>query len=130
MYEKQLRMNSRSPTKSGVISSPDPREQDVIQGQSGSPVMQKYGKQQMDFVSGFDKQNDGSPGNYDGFVRKQSENANMSFSEESINASIGEEDYIGDTDGSDNANTRGVINGVSDSNQKKPAKANKKNLPN
>ena len=26
MYEKQLRMNSRSPTKSGVISSPDPRE--------------------------------------------------------------------------------------------------------
>lgn len=62
MYEKQLRMNSRSPTKSGVISSPDPREQDVIQGQSGSPVRGK--DMDMDFVSGFDKQ----PGNYNGFV--------------------------------------------------------------
>lgn len=38
VYEKQMRMNALSPTKSGVISSPDPREQAVIQGQSGSPV--------------------------------------------------------------------------------------------
>ena len=30
VYEKQMRINARSPTRSGVISSPDPREQDVI----------------------------------------------------------------------------------------------------
>ena len=41
VYEKQMRMNARSPTKSGVISSPDPREQAVIQGQSGSPVFER-----------------------------------------------------------------------------------------
>ena len=121
-------MNSRSPTKSGVISSPDPREQDVIQGQSGSPVRGK----DMDFVSGFDKK---PPGNYSGYVsgqaRKNSENANMSFEESSVTNSVGEEDYIGDTDGSmDESNRRGVINGNSYSNQKKPAASKKKNIPN
>lgn len=30
-FEKQARVNSNNPTKSGVISSPDPRKQDDIQ---------------------------------------------------------------------------------------------------
>jgi len=30
-FEKQARVNSNKPTKSGVISSPDPRKQDDIQ---------------------------------------------------------------------------------------------------
>ena len=71
----------------------------------------------MDFVSGFDKK----PGNYSGYVsgqaRKNSENANLSFEASSVTNSVGEEDYIGDTDGSmDESNRRGVINGNSDSN--------------
>ena len=80
--------------------------------------MPKYGnKKDMDFVSGFDKQR-GSPGNYNGYVggQKDVENANMSYEESSVTQSIGEEDYVGDTDGSmDESNRRGVINGISDS---------------
>jgi len=30
VYEKQIRMNALEPTRSGVISSPDPREQSAI----------------------------------------------------------------------------------------------------
>ena len=74
----------------------------------------------MDFVSGFDKQ----PGNYNGFVSGQARknnikdsDANMSYEESSNTDSVGEEDYIGDTDGSmDESNRRGVINGNSGSN--------------
>ena len=46
--------------------------------------------------------------------------------------SVGEEDYVGDTDGSLGGDTNriGAINGNSGSNQKKPAAAKKKNVPN
>ena len=30
VYEKQIRMNALEPTRTGVISSPDPREQSAI----------------------------------------------------------------------------------------------------
>ena len=79
--------------------------------------MPKYGKE-ANFSSGFDNQNRSSPGNYRGFVKNDAENANMSFSNSSQTNSVGEEDYIGDSDGSmdKSANNRGAINGVSDSN--------------
>ena len=81
------------------------------------------GDKDMDFVSGFGKQS------RKGAFAINSENAD---NDSSMTNSVGEEDYVGDTDGSMGGDTNriGVINGNSYSNQKKPAASKKKNIPN
>jgi len=100
IYEKQTRMNAMSPTRSGVISSPDPRSQDIIQGQSGSPVIDrpnrllKPGKQPR--VSNFDG------------VRDAEDIG--TFDETSQTNTLGDEDYVPDTENSVDDHPR-VVNG-------------------
>ncbi len=82
IYDKQMRINAMSPTKTGVISSPDPRDQQNIQNQTGSPV--------------FDRQNNIRNQNYD----KNIPESGRDVLSDSMTNSVGSEDYIPDTDGS------------------------------
>ena len=128
VYEKQMRMNARSPTRSGVISSPDPRDQAVIQGQSGSPVFER----QNDLVFGNQNEYNSRVGNQ-GFGKgfngqERAAAVNMSFDDgDVLTNSIGEEDYIPDTDGSIDDHIKSINNGVESSVNK--AKKQSKNLP-
>ena len=97
-------MNALSPTRSGVISSPDPRDQGIIQGQSGSPVIDQQ-------ISRFDQ---------------DKVNDSLTFEETSQTNTLGEEDFIPDTEGSQDDHPRKITGDET----KKVSRNKQKNVPN
>ena len=84
-FEKQARVNSMNPTRAGVISSPDPRQQADIQ-RLPSPDISLRNQVPKRNVTGFDAKSMSSiDGASEDFVTEESERHNMVNDNDGVN---------------------------------------------